>query len=153
MTWHMFFSGLKSTWKWRVFLKSPWKVDMHRKELEKLSRILKGIFIKYFLLNIPSGLWKYHARLVRPGPISFRTSWKFLFTCSWTSTNVLSQCNFLFHILINYYKLTSCIENSVDPDQLASEEASWSGSTLFTREAIGSGSLLFTRVDIYLVKE
>ena len=30
----------------------------------------------------------------------------------------------LFHILINYYKLTSCIENSVDPDQLAYSEAS-----------------------------
>ena len=30
----------------------------------------------------------------------------------------------LFHILINYYELTSCIENSVDPDQLASSEAS-----------------------------
>ena len=30
----------------------------------------------------------------------------------------------VFHILINYYNLTSCIENSVDPDQLASEEAS-----------------------------
>ena len=30
----------------------------------------------------------------------------------------------IFHILINYYKLTSCIENSVDPDQLASSEAS-----------------------------
>ena len=30
----------------------------------------------------------------------------------------------VFHILINYFELTSCIENSVDPDQLASEEAS-----------------------------
>ena len=30
----------------------------------------------------------------------------------------------VFHILINYYEFTSCIENSVDPDQLASEEAS-----------------------------
>ena len=37
--------------------------------------------------NIPeTGLWKYHARLVRPNPISFRTSRKFLFTCPWTST-------------------------------------------------------------------
>ena len=27
----------------------------------------------------------------------------------------------VFHILINYYKLTSCIENCVYPDQLASE--------------------------------
>ena len=29
-----------------------------------------------------------------------------------------------FHILINYYEFTCCIENSVDPDQLASSEAS-----------------------------
>ena len=28
------------------------------------------------------------------------------------------------YILINYYEFTHCIENSVDPDQLASEEAS-----------------------------
>ena len=26
--------------------------------------------------------------------------------------------NFVFHILINYYEFTCCIENSVDPDQL-----------------------------------
>ena len=32
--------------------------------------------------------------------------------------------NSVFHILINYYELTSCIENSVDPNQLASSEAS-----------------------------
>ena len=30
--------------------------------------------------------------------------------------------NSLFHIMINYYELTSCIENSGDPDQLASQE-------------------------------
>ena len=30
----------------------------------------------------------------------------------------------VFHILLNFYESTSCIENSVDPDQLASEEAS-----------------------------
>ena len=30
----------------------------------------------------------------------------------------------VFHILINYDKFTCCIENSVDPEQLASEEAS-----------------------------
>ena len=29
-----------------------------------------------------------------------------------------------FHILINYYEFTCCIENSVDPNQLASSEAS-----------------------------
>ena len=38
--------------------------------------------------------------------------------------NLYSKYNSVFHISINYYKLTSCIENSVDPDQLASEEAS-----------------------------
>ena len=32
--------------------------------------------------------------------------------------------NFVFHIFINYYEFTSCIENSVDPDQLATLEAS-----------------------------
>ena len=26
-----------------------------------------------------TGVWKYHARLVQPGPISFRTSKEFLF--------------------------------------------------------------------------
>ena len=39
---------------------------------------------------------------------------------------------FYISFSIDYYELTmSCMENSVDPDQLASEEASWSGSTLF----------------------
>ena len=31
---------------------------------------------------------------------------------------------FVFHIFINYYEFTCCIENSVDTDQLASLEAS-----------------------------
>ena len=31
---------------------------------------------------------------------------------------------FVFHIFITYYEITCCIENSVDPDQLASLEAS-----------------------------
>ena len=30
----------------------------------------------------------------------------------------------VFHIMINYYELTCHIVNSVDPDQLASSEAS-----------------------------
>ena len=57
------------------------------------------------------------------GTFSFRTSCKFLFTCPWTSTNELSEYNSVrvFHILINYYEFTCCIENSVYPDQLASE--------------------------------
>ena len=32
----------------------------------------------------------------------------------------------------DYDELICCEENSVDPDQLASNEASWSGSTLFS---------------------
>ena len=32
--------------------------------------------------------------------------------------------NSIFHIMIIYYELTSCIENSGDPDQLASSGAS-----------------------------
>ena len=32
--------------------------------------------------------------------------------------------NFCISYLINYYEFTCCFENSVDPDQLASEEAS-----------------------------
>ena len=36
----------------------------------------------------------------------------------------MNKVNTLFHILINYYKFTCCTENSVDPDQLASLEAS-----------------------------
>ena len=31
---------------------------------------------------------------------------------------------FVFNILINHYEFTCCIENSVDPDQVASDEAS-----------------------------
>ena len=30
----------------------------------------------------------------------------------------------VYHILIKYYQFTCCIENSVDPDQLASSETS-----------------------------
>ena len=41
--------------------------------------------------------------------------------------------NFVFHSLVNYYEFRCCIENIMDPDQLASSEASYSGSTLFTR--------------------
>ena len=29
--------------------------------------------------------------------------------------------NCVFHILINYYEFPYCIENTVDPDQLASD--------------------------------
>ena len=37
----------------------------------------------------------------------------------------------MYFIFGSYYELTSCVENSVYPDQLASSETSWSGSTLF----------------------
>ena len=43
-------------------------------------------FLKQMLCLFIPGVWKYHAWLVRPGPISFRTSKKILFTCSGTST-------------------------------------------------------------------
>ena len=56
------------------------------------------------------------------------------------------KVNKILHILINYYQFTCCIENSEDPDQLASSEASWSGSTLFTRE-LKSGFILFESVN------
>ena len=48
------------------------------------------------------GQWKYHARLVRPGPISFRTSQNFLFTCPWTSTmyKVNTILYFIFWLII-----------------------------------------------------
>ena len=53
--------------------------------------------------------------------------------------------NFLFPISsvpdFNYYsRFQGCIENSADPDQLASIEASWSGSTLFSKEEISGFS-------------
>ena len=48
----------------------------------------------------PAGLWKYHARLALPGPISFRTSWKFLFICPWTS---ISLCIKLIQFCISYF--------------------------------------------------
>ena len=50
---------------------------------------------------------------------------KFSIYLSLTSANfVIKLIKFVFHILINYYEFTCCIENSVDPDQLASLEAS-----------------------------
>ena len=39
-------------------------------------------------VGLYTGVWKYHARPVRPGPILFRTSCNFLFTCPWASTNL-----------------------------------------------------------------
>ena len=61
------------------------------------------------------------------------------------------EYNSVFHVLItsHSYRLTFRNENSMDPDQLASEEASWSGSTLFTRVYI-SGSYCFQK-NLYIV--
>ena len=54
------------------------------------------ILVSFLGILLP-GLWKYHARLVRPGPISFRTSRKFLFTCPWTST--MYKVNTILHLI------------------------------------------------------
>ena len=83
------------------------------------------MYIKNPLIYPKSGLWKYHARLVRPGPISSGQVENF-------NLLVLGQVQslykvnkilyFIFRLII--MEFTCCIENSVDPDQLASEEAS-----------------------------
>ena len=46
---------------------------------------------------------------------------------------VCSKCNYVFHI--GLFECAYCLENSLDPDQLASE-ASGSRSTLFSIELI-----------------
>ena len=53
--------------------------------------------------------------------------------------------NFVFHILINYYEFTCCIENSVDPDQLASSDLVWI-FTIYKRVDICMVSYLFSKV-------
>ena len=68
-----------------------------------------------------SGVWKYYARLVRPGPISFRTSSKFLFTCPGTSIKKdHAILYFIFWLIImnSQWQCMEILENSVDPDQL-----------------------------------
>ena len=47
-----------------------------------------------------------------------------------------------------WYKFTNLMTNSADPDQLASSEANWSGSTLFAK----TGHVVFSkrRVKLYL---
>ena len=51
-----------------------------------------------------SGVWKYHAWLVWPGPISFRASQIFLFTCPGTSYYllVLGQVKVKLQFCISY---------------------------------------------------
>ena len=57
---------------------------------------------------------------------------------SWDKHKCIKKVNtFLyFHILINYYQLICCIENSVEPDQLASSEDFISRFILFLKEFI-----------------
>ena len=52
----------------------------------ELKPVFGGLLFWRFLYILPIvpnentchvGVWKYHARLVQPGPISFRTRWKF----------------------------------------------------------------------------
>ena len=81
------------TWKFYACYATDWT----KFGVSKLKRRLHSLIWVYTCQNaillksqdtalIKAGLWKYHAWLVRPGPISFRTSRKFLFTCPWTST-------------------------------------------------------------------
>ena len=44
-----------------------------------------------------------------------------LFTCTGTS---IKKVNAILYFILDYFKLACCLENSVDPDQLASSEAS-----------------------------
>ena len=64
---------------------------------------------------------------------------------SWDKLIKKAITTFLYFILLIYYnKLACCMGKSVDPDQLASLEASWSGSTLFSKEYI-SGFIMFSK--------
>ena len=44
---------------------------------------------------------------------------------------IFSQSDYLIQVFL--YKFTYFVANSADPDQLASAEANWSGSTLFAK--------------------
>ena len=55
-------TGLKSTWIWRTFLKSPWKLNLPWKVLENLSKALKSAWILLFsvwLSTVDRGLNQY----------------------------------------------------------------------------------------------
>ena len=59
------------------------------------------------------------------------------FKITWTIFNCHKECPFLILSQSNYLiqivdkKFTYLMANSADPDQLASSEANWCGSTLF----------------------
>ena len=61
-------------------------------------------------------------------------------------------CKELTLVLLNQH--ISCFANSVDPDQLASEEANWSGSALFAikyhnlYEQSGSSNLIGWKLEV-----
>ena len=77
---------------------------MKGKPIECLSLYCLKLFIfsvsvKLFYVQYP-GVWKYHARLVRPGLISFWTSSKFLFSCPGTSIKKVNAILFFIFVLI-----------------------------------------------------
>ena len=61
------------------------------------------------------GFWKYHARLVSPSPI---------FINLYRDKFRESLYNSIYHFFVYYDELTMscCMENNVDPDQLASQK-------------------------------
>ena len=73
---------------------------------------------------------------------------KISFLLSWNNKKKL----FLTHLLLN----TTCpfLANSVDPDQLASSEANWSGSALFVikyvnfYQKLGSSNLISWKLEV-----
>ena len=78
------------------------------------------------------GLWKYHAQLARL--VHFHSGQVENFYLLVLAQVQMNKVNIILSIVFhNYYEFTCSIENSVDADQLASEEASLPGSTLFTR--------------------
>ena len=46
---------------------------------------------------------------------------------------IFSQSDYLIKFFFFLYKFTFLMTNSAEPHQLASEEANWSGSTLFAK--------------------
>ena len=69
-------------------------------------------------------MWKYDAQLVQPGPISFWTNLSFYLLVLGQALTKLKQFGISFFINYNELTMPCCMENSVDPDQLASSEAS-----------------------------
>ena len=67
-------------------------------------------------------MWKYHADLSDLVPFhSVQDMFEISVFLSWDKRKIMQ---FYSSYWINYLKLACCLENSVDHDQLASEEAS-----------------------------